>query len=147
MSIELIPPMVPFTDKDGRITRAWFLFLQKQFELIQVAHAMQSQQQEVPVLFNSEEVEETPMIPGVIPGPQGNPGSAGPPAVPVAMEWLSESETEAFSPVTFVGAATVTGAAAAFVANSGTAVNTASTFDGYTIGQVVKALRNNGQLI
>ena len=37
-------------------------------------------------------------------------------------------------------------AAATFTANSGTAVNDASTFDGYTIGQVVKALRNIGWL-
>ncbi len=37
-------------------------------------------------------------------------------------------------------------AAATFTANSGTAVNDASTFDGYTIGQIVKALRNMGAL-
>ena len=37
-------------------------------------------------------------------------------------------------------------AGATFTANSGTAVNDASTFDGYTIGQVVKALRNIGWL-
>jgi len=37
-------------------------------------------------------------------------------------------------------------AAATFTANSGTAVNDASTFDGYTIKQVVKALRNIGLL-
>lgn len=37
-------------------------------------------------------------------------------------------------------------AAATFVANSGTAVNDASTFDGYTLGQIVKALRNIGAL-
>lgn len=37
-------------------------------------------------------------------------------------------------------------AAATFVANSGTAVNSASTFDGYTMAQVVKALRNAGIL-
>jgi hypothetical protein len=36
--------------------------------------------------------------------------------------------------------------AASFTANSGTAVNDASTFDGYTIGQIVKALRNIGAL-
>ena len=36
--------------------------------------------------------------------------------------------------------------ASTFVANSGTAVNDASTFDGYTIGKVVKALRNIGLL-
>lgn len=35
-------------------------------------------------------------------------------------------------------------AAATFTANAGTAVNDASTFDGYTVGQVVKALRNIG---
>lgn len=37
-------------------------------------------------------------------------------------------------------------AAATFTANSGTSVNDASTFDGYTINQVVKALRNLGLL-
>jgi hypothetical protein len=37
-------------------------------------------------------------------------------------------------------------AAATFVANAGTAVNDASTFDGYTLGKVVKALRNAGLL-
>lgn len=37
-------------------------------------------------------------------------------------------------------------AAATFTANTGTAVNDASTFDGYTIQQVVKALRNLGIL-
>jgi hypothetical protein len=36
--------------------------------------------------------------------------------------------------------------AATFVANAGTAVNDASTFDGYTLKQVVKALRNIGIL-
>ena len=35
---------------------------------------------------------------------------------------------------------------ATFVANAGTAVNTASTFDGYTLPQVVKALRTLGML-
>lgn len=37
-------------------------------------------------------------------------------------------------------------AASAFTANTGTAVNDASTFDGYTLQQVVKALRNLGIL-
>lgn len=37
-------------------------------------------------------------------------------------------------------------AASAFTANTGTAVNDASTFDGYTLKQVVKALRNLGIL-
>lgn len=37
-------------------------------------------------------------------------------------------------------------AAATFTANSGTAVNDASTFDGYTLKQIVKALRNLGIL-
>lgn len=41
---------------------------------------------------------------------------------------------------------TTSTAAATFVANAGTAVNDASTFDGYTIGKVVKALRNAGLL-
>lgn len=44
-------------------------------------------------------------------------------------------------------AQSTTGAAAAtFVANAGTAVNDASTFDGYTLKQVVKALRSLGIL-
>jgi hypothetical protein len=42
--------------------------------------------------------------------------------------------------------ATTSGSAATFVVNSGTAVNTGSTFDGYTVGQVVKSLRNTGLL-
>jgi len=37
-------------------------------------------------------------------------------------------------------------AASTFAANTGTAVNDASTFDGYTLGQIVKALRNQGFL-
>jgi hypothetical protein len=37
-------------------------------------------------------------------------------------------------------------ASATFVANSGTAVHDASTFDGYTLQQIVKALRNTGLL-
>jgi len=41
---------------------------------------------------------------------------------------------------------TTSHAAASFTANSGTAVNDASTFDGYTIKQVVKALRGLGVL-
>lgn len=41
---------------------------------------------------------------------------------------------------------TTAGAAATFVAGAGTAVNDASTFDGYTIKQVVKALRDLGIL-
>jgi hypothetical protein len=41
---------------------------------------------------------------------------------------------------------TTGGAAAAFTANSGTAVNDASTFDGYTIKQAIKALRTLGLL-
>jgi len=42
--------------------------------------------------------------------------------------------------------ATNAGAAATFTANSGTGVNDASTFDGYTLKQIVKALRNYGLL-
>lgn len=38
------------------------------------------------------------------------------------------------------------GAAASFTANSGTSLNTASTFDGYTVAQVVAALRSIGLL-
>jgi hypothetical protein len=35
-------------------------------------------------------------------------------------------------------------AGAAFVANSGTAINDASTFDGYTVGQLAAAIRSLG---
>ena len=48
--------------------------------------------------------------------------------------------------VTPVIRATTAGSAATFVQNSGTAINDASTFDGYTLKQVVKALRNCGAL-
>jgi hypothetical protein len=41
---------------------------------------------------------------------------------------------------------TTSTASATFVAGTGTAINSASTFDGYTIGKVVKALRNVGIL-
>lgn len=41
---------------------------------------------------------------------------------------------------------TTAGAAATFVANTSAIVNDTATFDGYTIGQVVKALRNTGIL-
>lgn len=41
---------------------------------------------------------------------------------------------------------TTTVATAAFTQNSGNTVNDASTFDGYTLLQVVKALRNTGLL-
>jgi hypothetical protein len=45
-----------------------------------------------------------------------------------------------------VAQATTGVAAATFTANAGTAVNDASTFDGYTLKQIVKALRNIGAL-
>jgi hypothetical protein len=45
-----------------------------------------------------------------------------------------------------VAQATTAGAAAAFVAGAGTPVTSASTFDGYTLAQIVKALRNIGVL-
>lgn len=41
---------------------------------------------------------------------------------------------------------TTAASSAVFVVNAGTALNTASTFDGYTLGKVVKALRNIGIL-
>lgn len=41
---------------------------------------------------------------------------------------------------------TVAGAAAVFVANTSLIANDTATFDGYTLGQVVKALRNSGLL-
>jgi len=48
--------------------------------------------------------------------------------------------------VTPIARPTTAGAAATFAVNVGTAVNDASTFDGYTLKQVVKALRNLGLL-
>jgi len=51
-----------------------------------------------------------------------------------------------FYGVTTVAKPTTSQAAATFTQNSGTAVNDASTFDGYTIGQVVAALRSLGLL-
>lgn len=51
-----------------------------------------------------------------------------------------------FYGVTPVARATTAGGSAAFVANAGTAINTLSTFDGYTIPQIVTALRNIGAL-
>jgi len=45
-----------------------------------------------------------------------------------------------------VAQATTSGASATFTVSAGTAVNINSTFDGYTISQVVKALRNLGAL-
>jgi hypothetical protein len=51
-----------------------------------------------------------------------------------------------FFGTTAIAQPTTGSAAATFVANSGVAVTDASTFDGYTLGQVVKALRNYGLL-
>ena len=48
--------------------------------------------------------------------------------------------------VTPIAQPTTSTAAATFVANTGTTINTASTFDGYTLQKVVKALRNAGIL-
>ena len=144
MKDELIPPMYPFTDKDFRITRPWFIFLQKQFNMIQSATAMQSQQQEVPVMFdtNSDEGSDYLFIPGI----PGAPGAAAPPSAPVVFDWGSDPETDAQPVSVLVGPSTPTSAAAAFIAGTGTAVTIDSTYDGYTIGQVVRALRNNRQL-
>ena len=143
MKDELIPPMYPFTDKDFRITRPWFIFLQKQFNMIQAATVMQSQQQEIPVMFDTSSDDGSDYL--FIPGPPGAPGAAAI-AAPIVFDWGSDPETDAQPVSVFVGPSTPTSATAAFVVGAGTAVNTASTFDGYTIGQVVKALRNNGQL-
>lgn len=57
-----------------------------------------------------------------------------------------DGSTAGFYNVTPISRPTTSVAAATFTANSGTAVNDASTFDGYTIKQVVKALRNLGLL-
>ncbi len=51
-----------------------------------------------------------------------------------------------FYGVTPIARPTTAGAAAAFVANAGTAVNDASTFGGYTLRQVVQALQSIGIL-
>jgi hypothetical protein len=56
------------------------------------------------------------------------------------------NQKQAFWNATPIVQPTTGGAAATFVANTGTAVNDASTFDGYTMKQVVKALRNLGLL-
>jgi hypothetical protein len=58
----------------------------------------------------------------------------------------STSQKIGFWNVTPIVQPTTSVAAATFTANSGTAVNDASTFDGYTISKVVKALRNLGLL-
>jgi hypothetical protein len=56
------------------------------------------------------------------------------------------ANTLGFYNATAIARPTTAGAAAAFVAGAGTAVNDASTFDGYTLRQVVRALRNLGLL-
>ena len=48
--------------------------------------------------------------------------------------------------VTPIARATTGGTASTFVANTSLIANDTATFDGYTIGQVVKALRNLGIL-
>lgn len=60
-------------------------------------------------------------------------------------------QTSPSGPIAVFGAggsiqATTSVGSSTFVANSGTTVHSASTFDGYTIAQVVKALRNYGWL-
>lgn len=69
-----------------------------------------------------------------------------------------DSATDVFSPITgnssqigFFGTPkiaqpTTAGGSATFADSGATVVHTASTFDGYTISQVVKALRNLGLL-
>jgi len=59
---------------------------------------------------------------------------------------VSGAATLGFYGVTAIARPTTSHAAATFAANSGTAVNDASTFDGYTIKQIVKALRDLGAL-
>ena len=56
------------------------------------------------------------------------------------------TDTIGFYGATKIAQPTTSVTAATFVAGSGTAVNDASTFDGYTIAKVVKALRNLGLL-
>lgn len=67
--------------------------------------------------------------------------------------WVNNSKnlslgslTMGFYGVSPVAQATTGGSSASFTVNTGTAVNTGSTFDGYTVSQVVKALRNVGVL-
>jgi hypothetical protein len=56
------------------------------------------------------------------------------------------TDTIGFYGATKIAQPTTSVTAATFVASTGTAVNDASTFDGYTLGKVVKALRNLGLL-
>lgn len=58
----------------------------------------------------------------------------------------STSQKIGFYNATPIVQPTTATAAATFVANTGTAVNDASTFDGYTLGSAIKALRNLGIL-
>lgn len=60
-------------------------------------------------------------------------------ASPSTIGFFSAIGTPTVQPTTAIGSS-------AFVVNAGTAVNTGSTFDGYTIAQVVKALRTLGLL-
>lgn len=67
--------------------------------------------------------------------------------------WVNNSKNLSlgFNTMGFYGTAPIAqpatgGASSTFTVNTGTAVNTGSTFDGYTIAQVVKALRNTGLL-
>jgi len=60
--------------------------------------------------------------------------------------FASASQKGAFWGATPIVQPTTASGAATFTANSGTAVNDASTFDGYTLKQVVKALRDTGLL-
>lgn len=64
---------------------------------------------------------------------------------------VTVTDNGAATQISFYGATaivqpTTAGAAATFVVGAGTAVNDASTFDGYTLKQVVKALRTIGLL-
>ena len=59
---------------------------------------------------------------------------------------VSGAAALSFYGVPMIAQPTTSHAAASFTANSGTAVNDASTFDGYTVKQVVKALRDIGIL-
>lgn len=65
-----------------------------------------------------------------------------------AVRWGSSGGNPTFGlyNVTPVLRATVAGAASVFVAGAGVAVQDVSTFDGYTLAQIAKALRNVGVL-
>lgn len=59
---------------------------------------------------------------------------------------ITSSQKLAFWGATPIVRPSTGGATSTFTPNTGTAINASSTFDGYTLGQIVKALRNIGLL-